>query len=67
MTRLTAALPTLTGALDEMPLGGRSLEDIERAAIEQTLKASRGNKVGAARMLGIAVSTLYEKAKKYGL
>jgi DNA-binding NtrC family response regulator len=53
--------------LDGLPLGGQMLERIERAAIRQTMLQTDGNKVFAARTLGIAVSTLYEKLKKYGL
>jgi transcriptional regulator with PAS, ATPase and Fis domain len=54
-------------ALERLPLGGLSLERIERAAIKQTLVYTRGNKVLASQALGIAVSTLYEKIKKYCL
>jgi DNA-binding NtrC family response regulator len=50
-----------------MSLAGQSLEAVERAAIEQTLRQCDGNKTKAARALGIAASTLYEKLKKYGL
>jgi DNA-binding NtrC family response regulator len=46
---------------------GKSLEEIERAAISQTLKAHHGNKTQTAKALGIAYSTLYEKIKKYGV
>jgi two-component system, NtrC family, nitrogen regulation response regulator GlnG len=53
--------------LEGLPLGGQTLERIERVAIRQTLAQSEGNKVFAARKLGIAVSTLYEKLKKYGI
>ncbi len=53
--------------IDSLPLAGRSLESIERAAIVQTLRQFDGNKTRAARALGIAPSTLYEKIKKYGL
>ncbi len=53
--------------IDSLPLAGRSLESIERAAIAQTLRQCDGNKTKAARALGIAPSTLYEKIKKYGL
>jgi DNA-binding NtrC family response regulator len=45
----------------------RSLEEMERTAIEQALKDAGGNKTRAARALGIAASTLYEKIKKYSL
>jgi len=53
--------------LDKMPLGGHSLESLERVAIKQTMVSTKGNKVQAARVLGIAPSTLYEKLKKYGI
>jgi two-component system response regulator AtoC len=53
--------------LDRFPLGGRSLAVIEQAAIKQTLAQTHGNKVQAAKLLGIAASTLYEKLKKYGM
>ncbi len=53
--------------LEGLPLAGQSLDRIERVAIRQTLAQAAGNKVSAARTLGIAVSTLYEKVKKYGL
>jgi two-component system response regulator HydG len=53
--------------LDRLPLGGQTLDRIECVAIRQTLAQAEGNKISAARTLGIAVSTLYEKVKKYGL
>jgi DNA-binding NtrC family response regulator len=53
--------------LERLPLGGLSLQRIERAAIKQTLCQTNGNRALAARSLGIAVSTLYEKLKKYDL
>jgi transcriptional regulator of acetoin/glycerol metabolism len=59
--------PSEETALDRLPLGGHSLAALERAAIRQTLLTARGNKVHAAKALGIAPSTLYEKLKKYGL
>ena len=44
----------------------RSLEDVEREAIEATLKATR-NQIGrSAKILGISRKTLLEKRKKYG-
>ena len=54
------------GDIERLPLGGLRLERIERVAIRQTMTLSGGNKVRAAQMLGIAVSTLYEKLKKHG-
>jgi len=53
------------GEIERLPLGGQKLDRIERAAILQTLIQAGGNKVRAAQVLGIAVSTLYEKLKKY--
>jgi DNA-binding NtrC family response regulator len=66
-------LPGMNGAtedtqpIDTLPLAGHSLECIERAAIRQTMRQAAGNKACAARTLGIAVSTLYEKLKKLDL
>ncbi len=46
--------------------GSRSLEEVEREAIEATLKATR-NQIGrSAKILGISRKTLLEKRKKYG-
>ncbi len=48
-------------------LSGKTLEEIEKAAIHATLKSVSGNRTEAAKVLGIAYSTLYEKMKKYGI
>jgi DNA-binding NtrC family response regulator len=61
------ARPDSEPRLERLPLAGQTLENLERIAIQQTLASSGGNKVRAAEVLGIAVSTLYEKLKKYGL
>jgi DNA-binding NtrC family response regulator len=53
--------------VEKLPLAGKTLESIERAAIAQTLEHCGGNKTRAARALGISPSTLYEKVKKYSL
>jgi DNA-binding NtrC family response regulator len=50
-----------------LPLAGQSLEALEKAAIEQTMRHCGGNRTKTAKALGIAASTLYEKIKKYGL
>jgi DNA-binding NtrC family response regulator len=47
-------------------LGGQTLRSLERIAIQQTLTQTQGNKALAAKTLGVSVSTLYEKLKKYG-
>jgi two-component system, NtrC family, response regulator AtoC len=44
---------------------GTSLEEIERAAIEDALLAVNGNRREAAERLGIGLRTLYDKLKKY--
>jgi DNA-binding NtrC family response regulator len=43
------------------------LEGVERNAIVQTLKATAGNKVEAAKLLGVGRQTLYNKIKAYGI
>jgi transcriptional regulator with PAS, ATPase and Fis domain len=53
--------------LDQLPLGGQSLESLERIAIVQTLAKHDGNKAQSAQALGISISTLYEKLKRLGL
>jgi len=63
-------LPEADGAelgLEQLPLAGCSLQEIEREAIRQTLSQAAGNKSQAARSLGIAISTLYDKLKRHGL
>jgi two-component system response regulator FlrC len=45
----------------------RTLEDLERHAIERALEEVRGNRREAAERLGIGVRTLYEKLKRYNL
>jgi len=54
-------------SLERLPLGGHALTALEGVAIRQTLALTRGNKVQAARLLGIATSTLYEKLKHEGV
>jgi two-component system response regulator HydG len=48
-------------------LVGKSLDDVERFYIAETLKLTEGNREEAARMLGIGERTLYRKIKDYGL
>jgi DNA-binding NtrC family response regulator len=47
--------------------GPRSLEAVEREAIEEALRATGWNRNQAARILGIAAKTLREKIERYGL
>ena len=48
-------------------LGGSTMEEIERGAIERALSESGGNRRRAAERLGIGERTLYDKLKRYGL
>lgn len=50
-----------------LELIGKSMDDIERWAIEQTLKLTNGNREETARILGIGARTLYRKLDKYGI
>ncbi|MFC1587028.1 sigma 54-interacting transcriptional regulator [Planctomycetota bacterium] len=52
---------------DSYQLVGKTLREIERETITQTLQHLRGKKVEAARMLGIPRKTLYNKIKYYEL
>ncbi len=49
------------------PIENQTLDDLERAAIEQALVAVQGNRRLAAERLGIGLRTLYEKLKRYGI
>ncbi len=51
---------------DETP-PPESLEEIEKQVIRRTLKSCEGDKKQVAKTLGIALSTLYEKIKRYRL
>jgi len=46
---------------------GKSLEEIERLFIGETLRMAGGNREEAATMLGIGERTLYRKIKEFGL
>jgi len=63
----TGRRPHVRARLNDLPLGAQPLARIEREAIRQALARSHGSRAAAARSLGIAVSTLYEKVKKYKL
>jgi len=54
-------------ALDNLPLNGHSLVDLETTAIRQTLLQTSGNKQRAAKVLGIALSTSYAKLELIAL
>ena len=55
------------GGTDAMPANDElvSLEELERRAILRALRESGGDKLLAARLLGIGKTTLYRKLKQY--
>jgi transcriptional regulator with PAS, ATPase and Fis domain len=56
---------TTAGGLDNV--AGMPLEQLEKEAIDKTLKMVHGNREQAAKLLGIGERTLYRKIKEYGL
>jgi two-component system response regulator HydG len=44
---------------------GKTMDDIERWALEETLKLTAGNREEAAKILDIGARTLYRKLDKY--
>jgi len=50
-----------------LPVGGMSLNNVEKELIRQALEQARGNKTTAARLLHISRDTLRYKVKKYDL
>ena len=48
-------------------LVGQPLQEIEKWAIQQTLRLANGNREETARILGIGARTLYRKLEKYDL
>ncbi len=50
-----------------LPIGGMSLNNVEKELIRQALEQARGNKTTAARLLHISRDTLRYKVKKYDL
>jgi len=56
-----------TGGEEGMDTNFTLLEGVERNAIVQMLKETGGNKLEAARRLGIGRQTLYNKIKAYGI
>ena len=62
-----AELPPGAPASNLAPVAEGTLEDLERDAIARALDEVGGNRRLAAERLGIALRTLYNKLKRYGL
>jgi two-component system response regulator HydG len=62
MPRPVAGAVASSGPMD---LIGKTMDDIERWAIEETLKLTNNNREEAAKVLGIGARTLYRKLDKY--
>lgn len=65
-------LPSLAHTLGQEPTRqatnlNQALDSLERELILRTLEQTGGNKLKAARLLGIHTSVLYRKLKKYGI
>jgi two-component system response regulator HydG len=65
LTEVEEAKTGTTALGGPVELIGRSMDDIERWAIEQTLTLTGGNREEAARILNIGARTLYRKLEKY--
>jgi len=63
----SAPLAPITISKGDTALVGMSMEQIEREAIRNTLRATEGNRERTAKLLGIGERTLYRKLKEYGL
>lgn len=60
-----ASLPSLAASADLS--GVLSIADLEKQAILSTIAQLNGDKLTAARLLGIGKTTLYRKLKEYGI
>ncbi len=59
--------PSTSAATNSPSLAGRSLADLEKQAIRETLALCNGKKSEAARLLGITEKSVYNKIHRYGL
>jgi DNA-binding NtrC family response regulator len=60
-------IPAPADNSSENSLAGMTLDDVEKMAVEQTLRSVGGNKAKAARELGISEKSIYNKMKRLGL
>jgi transcriptional regulator with PAS, ATPase and Fis domain len=55
------------GTIGHSDVGCLSLEEVEKRHLVRVLKETKGNKVKAAKILGIDRRTLYRMAERFGL
>jgi transcriptional regulator of acetoin/glycerol metabolism len=60
-------LKATTGVIGHIDEGCLSLEEVEKRHLVRVLKETKGNKVKAAKILGIDRRTLYRMAERFGL
>jgi DNA-binding NtrC family response regulator len=65
-TAAVAAMPAPEGTPSAASLVGRTVADVERDLIIDTLNHTLGNRTHAANILGISIRTLRNKLKQYG-
>jgi DNA-binding NtrC family response regulator len=63
--RLPAAPPMPAMEMSTRALAGRTIADVERDLILETLKHCLGNRTRAAKLLGISIRTLRNKLRVY--
>jgi len=59
------ALDLPSPSADDISLDGRTLQEIERAAIRGALRCHRGNRTHAAKALGVSVRTIRNKIREF--
>jgi DNA-binding NtrC family response regulator len=62
---MATSLDAVTQATSDNPLIGRTVADVERDLILNTLDHCLGNRTHAANILGISIRTLRNKLKQY--
>jgi DNA-binding NtrC family response regulator len=65
--RRAADLSAASASGDGSKSGILPIADMEKVAILETIQQLKGDKLAAARLLGIGKTTLYRKLKEYGL
>jgi DNA-binding NtrC family response regulator len=64
---LPESIPTTRPPTGEAPADPRHLSEVERQHVLHVLQQEKGNRVHAARILGISRRALYRLLEKYGL